>query len=59
MTERVRQISSFVTPLGLFEWMRMRFDLKNALQYISDSWITLYSFFYEFLQEQRQTYRKI
>ncbi|CAI5711489.1 unnamed protein product [Peronospora effusa] len=32
MTERVRLISAFVTPLGLFEWLRMHFGLKNAPQ---------------------------
>ena len=32
MTERARLISAFVTPLGLFEWRRMPFGLKNAPQ---------------------------
>ena len=32
MTERARLISAFVTPLGLFEWLRMLFGLKSAPQ---------------------------
>ena len=32
MTERARLISAFVTPLGLFEWLRMPFGLKKAPQ---------------------------
>ena len=30
MTERARSISAFITPSGLFEWLRMPFGLKNA-----------------------------
>ena len=30
MTERARAISAFITPSGLFEWLRMHFGLKNA-----------------------------
>uniref|UniRef100_A0AAV1U3G1 Reverse transcriptase domain-containing protein n=1 Tax=Peronospora matthiolae TaxID=2874970 RepID=A0AAV1U3G1_9STRA len=30
MTERAKLISAFVTPFGLFEWLRMPFGLKNA-----------------------------
>ena len=32
MTERVRAISAFITPSGLFEWIRMPFGLKLAPQ---------------------------
>ena len=32
MTERARIISAFITPSGLFEWLRMSFGLKNAPQ---------------------------
>ena len=32
MTERARSISAFITPSGLFEWLRIPFGLKNASQ---------------------------
>ena len=32
MTKRARMISAFITPSGLFEWLRMPFGLKHALQ---------------------------
>ena len=32
MTEREKATSAFVTSLGLFEWLRMHFGLKNTPQ---------------------------
>ena len=32
MMERARSISAFITPSGLFEWLRMPLGLKNAPQ---------------------------
>ena len=32
MTERARSISAFITPSGLFEWLRMPFGLKIVPQ---------------------------
>ena len=32
MTERAIAILAFITPSGLFEWLRMTFVLKNAPQ---------------------------
>ena len=32
MTEQARAISAFITPSGLFEWLRMPFGSKNASQ---------------------------
>ena len=31
-TEREKLISAFITPSGLFKWLRMTFGLKNAPQ---------------------------
>ena len=35
MTERARSISAFITPSGLFEWLRMPFGWKNAHRFIN------------------------
>lgn len=32
MAERAKLISAFVTPFGLFEWLRMPFGLRSAPQ---------------------------
>ena len=32
MTKRARMISAFITPSGLFEWLRMPFGLENGPQ---------------------------
>ena len=32
LTERARLFSAFITPSGLFEWLRMPFGLKNSPQ---------------------------
>ena len=32
MTERARSIYAFITPSGLFEWLRVPFELKNTPQ---------------------------
>ena len=32
MTERARSIIAFITPSGLFEWLRMPFGFKDAPQ---------------------------
>ena len=32
LTERARSISAFITPSGLFEWLRMPFGSNNAPQ---------------------------
>ena len=46
MTEMARRLSAFITPLGLFEWMRMLFGLKNAPQLYQR---LQYNALYEFL----------
>ena len=53
MTEMARRLSAFITPRGLFEWMRMPFGFKNApqiYQRLLDN--DLYGF-YESLQKRR------
>lgn len=30
MTNRAKRISTFICPLGHFQWLRMLFGLKNA-----------------------------
>ena len=32
MTERAGAISAFISPSGLFDWLRMPFGLKNSPQ---------------------------
>ena len=32
ITARAREISAFISPSGMFEWLRMPFELKNAPQ---------------------------
>ena len=46
MTERARSISAFITPSGLFEWILMPFELKNAppiYQHLIDNALYVYS----------------